>query len=234
MKKYFNEKNITRFIFTTFAVSIVYVAARAVTSPAEAPPSDIVIRVKSDYALMLFKCIAGLFAMAVPKWLHQKFGINIPSVMTVVYVVFLYCGIYLGEVRNFYYIVPHWDTILHTFSGVALGALGFSLVSLLNRSESAEFSLSPGFAALFAFCFALSLGVFWEFFEYAADFITDGNSQRYALGSGELLTGRAALADTMKDLIVDAAGAAVMSVIGFVSLKRNKGWLDRFQLKHTR
>jgi len=165
-----------------------------------------------------------------PKWLHQKIGINIPSVMIIIYVVFIYCAIYLGEVRNFYYLIPHWDTVLHTFSGVALGALGFSIVSLLNKSDTVEFSLSPVFIAVFAFCFALSLGVIWEFFEFTMDCLTDGNSQRYALENGELLVGQAALMDTMKDLIVNAIGALAISSIGFVSLKYDKKWLERLYI----
>ena len=227
MKKFFSVRNIVRFIFFTFAASIIFIITRIFTAPAVAPPSDIIIRVKSDYGLLLFKCAAGLAAMMIPIWLHQKVGINIPSVMIVVYVVFIYCAIYLGEVRNFYYLIPHWDTVLHTFSGVALGALGFSIVSLLNKSDTVEFSLSPIFIAVFAFCFAVSLGVIWEFFEFAMDCLTDGNSQRYALENGELLIGQAALMDTMKDLIVNAIGALAISAIGFVSLKYDKKWLER-------
>ena len=231
MSNYFNEKNITRFISISFIASIVFIVIRIIIAPVTAPPSDVIIRVKGDYALLLFKCTAGLVALNIPRWLRQKFGLNIPSVMIIVYVVFLYCGIYLGEFRNFYYLIPHWDTILHIFSGVTLGALGFSIVSLLNKSESVAFSLSPVFVALFSFCFALSLGVIWEFFEFAMDCLADGNSQRNALESGELLIGQAALMDTMKDLIVDAAGAFVMSTIGFISLKYDKNWLVKLQVK---
>jgi len=231
MKKVFNAKNLMRFIFITFIASIAYVVVRIIIAPTVEPPSDIAVRVKSDYTLMLLQCIFGVLAMLLPGYLRSKVRLNIPNAMMIAYAVFLYCGIYLGEVRNFYYNVPHWDTILHIFSGAALGALGFSIVSLLNKPKSASFSLSPVFVAIFAFCFALALGVIWEIYEFLMDSILNTNMQKYALESGELLIGQAALADTMKDLIVDAIGAFAMSVIGYISLKHNKGWLERVHIR---
>lgn len=231
MNKIFNTKNLMRFIFFTFVASIIYVVVRIVLAPTVAPPSDVTVRVKSDYTLMLLQCTFGVVAMLLPGYLRRKVRLNIPNAMMIAYAVFLYCGIYLGEVRNFYFNVPHWDTILHIFSGAALGALGFSLVSLLNKSESVTFSLSPIFVAVFAFCFALALGVVWEIYEFAMDGILNTNMQKFAMESGEALVGREALTDTMKDLIVDAIGAFVVSAVGYISLKTNKGWLERFQVK---
>ena len=233
VKKILNTKTLITFIFFTFIVSVAYVSVRIALAPTVAPSSEIPVRVKSDYVLMLLQCIIGVFAMLLPGILMHRIRINIPSNMIIVYAVFLYCAIYLGEVRDFYYRIPHWDTILHIFSGAALGALGFSLIGLLNKSESVTFTLSPVFVALFAFCFAVSLGVIWEIYEFAADFVLQTNMQKYALESGEPLIGRAALIDTMKDLIVDTIGAFVMSVVGYVSLKYKKGWLERVQVKFT-
>ena len=231
MKKIFNSNNLLRFVSLTFIISIAYVSVRIAFAPSVAPNSDVTVRVKGDYVLMLLQCCVGLLAMLIPNILRRTIRLNIPSVMLIMYAVFLYCAIYLGEVRNFYFTMPHWDTILHTFSGVALGALGFSLVSILNKSESLHLHLSPVFVALFAFSFAVSLGVIWEIYEFFTDSLLNTNMQKFALESGELLVGQAALADTMKDLIVDMAGAFVMSVIGYVSMKYKKGWLERLQLK---
>jgi len=231
MKKIFNSRNLMRVIFVTFLGSIVFVSARIISAPAVAPSAEINVRVKSDYVLMLLQSVFGVFAMLLPGFLKHKVRLNIPDAMLIAYAIFLYCAIYLGEVRNFYYIADHWDTILHAFSGAALGALGFSVVNILNKSESIAFYLSPVFVALFAFCFALSLGVIWEIYEFSADYFLNTNMQKYASEFGEPLIGKAAIADTMKDLIVDAVGAFIVSAIGFVSLKYRKGWLYRFQVK---
>lgn len=231
MKKIFNVRNLMLFIFITFIVSAAYVSVRIVSAPTVAPSSEIPVRIKSDYILMLVQCVLGALAMLLPGFLWRVIRLSIPSSMMIIYAVFLYCAIYLGEVRSFYYNVPHWDTVLHTFSGSALGSLGFSLASLLNRSDSILFSLSPVFVAMFAFGFAMSLGVIWEIYEFTVDFFLRTNMQKYALESGEKLTGQAALADSMKDLIVDATGSLLMSVAGYISLKYKKGWLERLQLK---
>jgi hypothetical protein len=231
MKRLFDEKRLIRYTFITFVVSIVFASFRIAQAPSIAQASDITVRVKSDYLLMILQCLVGMAALLIPRRLKRKAGLSIPSVMLVMYAIFLYCAIYLGEVRAFYYRIPHWDTILHVFSGAALGAIGFSLVSLLNNSDSIHFSLSPIFVAMFAYCFALALGALWEIYEYSMDYFLHTNMQKYALESGEQLIGQAALGDTMKDMIVDAIGAFVISAIGFISLKYKKGWLERFRIK---
>ena len=135
------------------------------------------------------------------------------------YLVFLYCAITLGEVRDFYYRVPHWDTILHTLSGVMLGFFGFMVIDILNRDKNTSVNLSPIFVSLFAFCFAVSIGLVWEIYEYSFDGILGLNMQKFRLEDGTELIGRAALSDTMDDIIVDALGALSASVYGFIHLK---------------
>lgn len=230
MKRLFNANNFVLFVFLTFIASTVYVAVRIVVAPSAASAADSAMQIKSDYVVLLFECVFGVVAMLLPGFLKRNIKLSIPSAMVIAYAAFIFCAIYLAEVRSFYNTVPHWDTILHTFSGAAIGALGFSIVSILNDSETTVFTLSPFFVALFAFCFALALGVIWEFYEYTIDGIFDFNMQTYALESGEPLIGRAALIDTMKDLIVDAVGALVISIAGYISLKRNKGWVKEFQI----
>ena len=137
----------------------------------------------------------------------------------------------IGEIRGFYYRIPNWDTILHTFSGGMLGALGFSFISLLNNEENFHLKLTPFFVALFSFMFAIMLGVLWEVYEFTFDGLLGLNMQKFMLESGEQLIGRAALADTMEDLIVDMGGAFVMSVIGYISLKYKKGWVESMIIK---
>ncbi len=84
--------------------------------------SDLVTtKVKSDYALMLLQCVLGIFVMMIPSIVEKKKSIDIPDPIEIIYFIFLYCAIYLGEVHNFYYLIPYWDSILHAFSGAVLG-----------------------------------------------------------------------------------------------------------------
>lgn len=230
-KKLDIQKLICNFVFFVLVVSFVFLLIRVILSPSEIDPNQPHIRIKSDYVLMLVQCFLGIIAMMLPDMLKKSLHLSIPSGMMVLYAIFLYCAIFLGEVRSYYYTVPHWDTILHTFSGGMLGALGYSFVTILNKSDRIPLNLSPLFVAVFSFCFALTLGVFWEIYEFSFDGILGLNMQKFMLEDGTPLIGRAALTDTMKDLIVDGIGAFVMSLVGYISLKYKKGWVEQLQLK---
>ena len=110
---------------------------------------------------MVLQCILGAVVMFLPTLIERKFKIEIPGFMYIVFIIFLYGAIYLGEVRSFYYKIPNWDTILHTFSGAMLGAVGFVVVDILNKSKRVKLMLSPLFVSIFALFFAVTLGVLW-------------------------------------------------------------------------
>ena len=225
------QKVLSYFVLITLVSTIVFLIFAINNAPTVADPNEPFIRIKSDYALMLSQCILGVVALLLPGMLEHKLKIEIPSNMLILYTIFLYSAIYLGEVKSCYYNVANWDNILHTFSGAMIGALGFSIVALLNKSEDVPMNLSPIFVALFSFCFAVTLGVIWEFYEFTFDGLLGLNMQKFALENGTPLVGRAALTDTMVDLFVDAVGALIMSIIGYISLKYNKGWIEKLQVR---
>ncbi len=225
------EKIIVWFVLITLIISVIYVSCMLVKSPWNTDSKEPDARTKSDYSLMLLQCVLGILAMFLPGLLEHRINVAIPSRMMVMYALFLYGAIYLGEVRNFYYTIPHWDNILHMFSGGMLGALGFSVVVLLNNTDRVSINLSPAFVAVFSFCFAVTIGVFWEVYEYTFDGIFGLNMQKFALQNGTLLVGREALADTMNDLIIDITGAGIITFLGYVSLKYKKGWVERLLLR---
>ena len=224
------QRIISAVVLLSLIWAVIYTVIALVNAPSDIDVSKPYTRLKSDYVLMLLQCIVGILAILLPGLFIRKFKIQIQSYMIILYTIFLYCAIYLGEVRSFYYTVPHWDTILHTFSGAMLGALGFSFVNILNKTERVPVNLSPVFVATFAFCFAVALGTVWEIYEFTADGILQTNMQKFALENGDKLIGRDALSDTMKDIIVDCIGALAMSVIGYFSLKLKKGWIEKFQI----
>lgn len=217
-------------VFLSMILSIVFLVIRLFIAPGAEQGHASFERTKSDYVLMLLQCTLGILAMILPGLISKKMRIEIPSMMYILFVLFLYCAIYLGEVRNFYYNISNWDTILHGFSGAMLGALGFSFVALLNKSDRVPINLSPLFVVIFAFCFAVTLGVFWEIYEFSFDGLLGLNMQKAYLEDGPPLVGRAALMDTMKDLIVDAIGALFTCILGYISLKYKKGWIEKLQI----
>lgn len=209
-----------RLLFVSLILSALYAFVRIFTSP-EVPAIGYA-HGRSDYILMFFQCLLGMVVLSLPSLLQRKLNMTIPNFIYVMYYIFLYCAIILGEVLHFYYVIPHWDIILHFFSGAMLGALGFILVSQLNESAQVRVSLSPAFVALFAFCFALCCGAVWEIYEFAFDGLLGLNMQKFITASGEVLTGHLALRDTMTDLIVDALAALLIAVLGYVRLRSEK------------
>lgn len=203
----------------SFAFSIIFVLIRLFIAP-NVPTDNLPFqKVRSDYALMLLQCILGLFMLYLPYLLERKWKLLFPDFMYILFFIFLYCAIYLGEVKSFYYTVPNWDTILHAISAAALATLGFNIVSLFNDAQKIKMEMSPFFVAFFAFCFAVCAGSLWEIYEFTFDGILGFNMQKYATLTGTPLVGRAALMDTMKDIIVDSASALAISFLGYCQLK---------------
>ena len=117
----------------------------------------------------VFLCILTLILFTIPYFLDKKFNIKLPTVLESIILLFIFSAEILGEIQNFYGIFKHWDTILHTINGFLCAAIGFSLIDILNQNEKIHMKLSPIFVALVAFCFSMTVGVLWEFFEFGAD-----------------------------------------------------------------
>ena len=115
-----------------------------------------------------FLCILSLILFTIPSLIEEKLKIDIPTVLEATIYLFIFAAEILGEINNFYGIIPHWDSILHTINGFLAAGIGFSLIDLLNQS-SKSINLSPIFVAIVAFCFSMTIGVAWEFFEYGVD-----------------------------------------------------------------
>ena len=114
-------------------------------------------------------CVYVLVLYVLPQFVENRMNIEIPSVLEIIIFVFVFLAEVLGEIQAYFLKVSFWDTMLHTTAGFLLAAVGFSLVNLLNRNEKIKFQLSPAYLALVAFCFSMTMGVLWEFFEYGAD-----------------------------------------------------------------
>lgn len=122
-------------------------------------------------------CLLVLLLLLVPSIVQVRFRIDLPSTLEVIMLLFVFAAEILGEMNSFYTIFPFWDTVLHTLNGFLAAAIGFALVDLLNRS-SARFNLSPIYLALVAFCFSMTIGVLWEFFEFSMDQLLGWDMQK--------------------------------------------------------
>lgn len=122
-------------------------------------------------------CILALFLFTIPTIVSERFKITIPSLLEAIIYLFIYASAILGEINNFYTLIPFWDTILHTLNGFICAGVGFSLIDLLNQN-SRQIKLSPSYVAIVAFCFSMTIGVLWEFFEFSADALVRSDMQK--------------------------------------------------------
>ena len=126
----------------------------------------------------VFLCILTLVLLVAPSFVQVTFRVELPTVLEIIILLFIFSAEILGEISEFYLMFPFWDTVLHTLNGFLMAAIGFSLVDLLNRSEKIKFNLSPIFVAIVAFCFSMTIGVLWEFFEFGMDQIAGYDMQK--------------------------------------------------------
>lgn len=133
--------------------------------------------VRRDYE-NLFYCTLSLILFLAPAFVESNLGIRLPSTMEVIILLFIFAAEILGEMSSFYVKYAFWDTMLHTLNGFLCAAVGFSLVDILNRNKKVRFNLSPLFLAIVAFCFSMTVGVLWEFFECGADLLLHTDMQK--------------------------------------------------------
>jgi hypothetical protein len=209
----------------------------------------------------VFLCLLTLVMFLVPSFIERRIHIDIPDTLETIILLFIFSAEILGEINAYYLIFPYWDTMLHTMNGFLSAAIGFSLIDILNKNERFSISLSPVFVALVAFCFSMTIGVVWEFFEFAMDQLigtdmqkdtfltsfqsvilnTEGKNIPIKVNIDQLAVNGEpwkayidlGLIDTMIDLIVNFIGATVFSIFGYFYIKgRGKGnFLKRFILK---
>ena len=170
--------------------------------------------IKSNYLFICGQCALFLVVSFTPLFL-KKLDLDIPDFVYIIFILFCMAHFFLGEILGFFALIKWWDALLHTFSGMLITLLSFSVINLLNKANGDGFKLNIGFACLFAFSIAITIGVVWEIVEFVADSWFGLNMQRayestVSGARGEAFVGQGALKDTMKDLILDALGAIIV------------------------
>lgn len=173
---------------------------------------------------LIFVTMLTLLATFIPNYIEKKNNIFLPYILEIAIIFFLFGALFLGSGLGFYGRYFWWDDMLHVLSGIIIGFIGFLVIYKLNGKFSMK--LSPVFVAIFAFTFALTIGTIWEIYEFTSDalFKTDLQQWRSPINAsmlGQVYQGPG-LRDTISDLIVDAVGAFITSIIGFFTYKNEK------------
>lgn len=177
-------------------------------------------------------CILGVIVINIPIAFEKIFKIRLPYILWGLYFVFLICSVFFGEVLDFYYKVPFWDVFLHFMSSIMVVIVGLIILILFTREKLNFKALPAGLTALFIFCFAVMVGSMWEIYEFSVDGLFGLNMQKFMLEDGTVLSGHAALCDTMKDIIVDTTGALLATLVVYISLKKKSSWIMKMVSKY--
>ncbi len=145
------------------AVFAVYVVLRLIVV------AELVLSILRGEYESAFICLLVLFLFILPFFIQQNFGIQLPTTLEIIILLFIFAAEILGELEGYFITYPNWDTMLHTTTGFLCAATGFALIDILNRNSRIKFQLSPIYVALAAFCFSMTVGVLWEFFEFGMD-----------------------------------------------------------------
>lgn len=129
-------------------------------------------------------CFLTFVLLMIPSFIENKLKIDVPNVMEVIVISFVFAANILGEIGSFYERIPYLDTILHTLNGFICAGVGFGLIDILNQNSKIKINLSPVFVCLFSFCFSMTAGTIWEFFEFAMDMLFDKDMQKDTVITG--------------------------------------------------
>lgn len=174
----------------------------------------------------LFVSSLSLLLSFLPLFMKRNYRINLPGEIQIIIVLFVYAALFLGMAREWYARFRWWDSMMHSFSGIALGFAGFMILYVLHKSGKLE--AKPSLIVLFSFCFAVAMGTVWEILEFATDtYFTQVNMQRTRTIEEVIQYGstRLVIYDTMWDLVLNTIGAFLASLGGYIYLKKGEIFL---------
>lgn len=150
--------------------------------------------------------LIALITTFLPTILYRYFDINTPAKFEVLVLMFIYGILFLGEVKTFSQ-VWWWDTALTLIASIVLSLTALSILYVLYKENRID--TNPLFIAILTLCFAIAAGAIWEIVEFFLDLF-------FKTGFQPTLT------DTMTDQIVNTIGAIIVSVIGYIYIKKDK------------
>ena len=160
LSKFIRNKGLAHFILSVFVLFVMVAAF-----------------LRADF-FAVFLCLLTLLLFNIPRYAKKILKVSLPKELEATILLFIFAAEILGEIGSFYTHISWWDTMLHTINGFLMAAIGFALIDILNNSPKFHISLSPIFVAVVAFCFSMTIGVLWEFFEFGADMLVGTDMQK--------------------------------------------------------
>lgn len=197
-------------------MAVLYLVLRALVV------ATLILQIFNQQYENVYLCVLTLVLLMIPPFIEVNFRIDIPDTLEVVILFFIIAAEILGEIQQFYIRFSNWDTILHTLNGFLAAAIGFSLVDLLNRNDRFKFELSPVFLAIVSFCFSMTIGVLWEFFEWSMDWFFGFDMQKdtviHSISSMMLVTDGSNLPARIDDIQTVIVNGTELGLGGYLDI----------------
>lgn len=136
------------------------------------------------------------------------------SLLHVSIIIFIFLSMYLGKIKNMYFIFPNWDKFLHLSSGFITTILGLAIIYRIGKKEIEDIIKIKGII-LFLIIFSIAMAGIWELYEYITDLLLGLQSQRGSLD------------DTMQDMICASVVTLITCIPLYISLKGNNNLIDK-------
>jgi hypothetical protein len=171
---------------------------------------------------LAFWTLVTLLLTFVPGYIRKHQKLNIPEILEITIVLFVYAGMFFSVRFDMYYRFWWWDDLLHTLAGIVIGFASFIFMYKINLHY--KLNIRPGFLAFLAFTIAVTAGVVWEILEFTSDMLFKTAHQKWNLSETEVMIGQSyqgsGLRDTMSDLIVNSIGAFFTSLFCYFLYKK--------------
>lgn len=210
------NKRLTAFYYIVRIAMILLIAASIV--------GIFISKDEEDISRSIFVAIQAIVLLLLsfgPPAMEKRLKLDIPDLLEGFFLLFIIGGLIFGEVAGFFVAISWWDDMLHLVSGVLLAITSFSIINAAIKNPSNALTLNPFFIALFVFCFSMTIGVLWEFFEFTLDSLSTGSNMMRTFDSITLIPfeGLSAVRDTIHDLFLASISSLVVSVLGYFDAK---------------
>ncbi len=164
----------------------------------------------------------GLAVIGLFLWLTRKqaAGSYLPIFQAMI--VGMGCeAVLFGTILDWYDTTRFFDKLNHGLAGAVLAVIGLVVFYGINPRQRGPLTVRPSFVAMWCVAFAITIKVFWEFYEFAGDRLIQANMQRWQFGAVHALT------DTTMDLVSGLVGSLLVSLPILRLLKKDSSGFYR-------
>ncbi len=153
-----------------------------------------------NLSLTLLASVCLIIPFIIRHFANLK-NLVLPARFELTTIILIFMAQYLGEIKNFYLMFWWWDLLLHAIFGSYAVIIGRYLIGgIFNKKEEISEQRFEFFKIAVAFSVSITLGAFWEMFEFVGDYLFKATMVK------------GGLEDTATDLLITILAAFITSL----------------------